>query len=252
MSSSAGDSRPAPSACGPLQLQQAQQQLKRQSHKRRHREPRRQQPSPSQSPSPSACGYESDASADSAAETAATERATKAHLAALLRGYCTYASAYTWRPWGDLFAEDAVLSFDYLGELRGRKEIVAGALGMQDGWYNSTFFSDVKLELDPHCPDDKATGSAKLWSGNTTEATKVPDTVLRSMTMAVDMREEKELSQSDCEYCGPYHFEFVKTEEGWKIKSMALKVLGENREEVDRLCTRCDCIPLSSCGTPCR
>ncbi|KAL0257105.1 hypothetical protein SLS55_007915 [Diplodia seriata] len=207
-------------------------------------------PSPSQTPASPSAGA---AKHDDGSEIAAAERTAKACLAALLRGYCTYASAHDWRTWSEIFAEDAVLSFEYFGQLRGRREIFCAAVGMTPFWYDRTFFSDVHLDLDPHWPDERATGTANLWYHRPTEAAKAPETLLSAMSMGVDTAKEDADGDAtaNCDYCGPYEFEFVKADGEWKIKTMSLKVLSDHREEVDRLCTRCDCIPLSTCGTPC-
>ncbi|OJD36292.1 uncharacterized protein BKCO1_12000159 [Diplodia corticola] len=249
----AADSRsalPSPSASiDQHQHQHQHHQPESRNRKRPHPPTDYHPPSPSQTPATVKEYPDADADADADAdETAAAERTAKAHLAALLRGYCTYASAHQWRTWSEIFAEDAVLTFEYFGQLRGRREIFCGVAGMSHFWYDSTFFSDVHLDLDPRRPDQRATGTANLWYRRPKMSPNAPETPLSPVPVEDDQDED---TTADCDYCGPYEFEFVKAGREWKIKTMSLKVLSDHREDVDRFCTRCDCIPLSTCGTPC-
>lgn len=246
MSPTPDEDRSPPSPAGP---QRPQQQTQRQQQP---------SPSPSSAPRPPAAG-DYDCSDDSISETAAPEDAIKAHLAALLRGYCTHIDARRWRAWGDLFADDAVLSFEYFGQLRGRREIVCVASGMAGfNCGSTTVFSEVTFELDARFPRERAAGSANLWYKSVDDdddddaAPTAHKVVLSPASMEVMTDQEADGgSRVGYRYYGPYHFDFVRTEGGWKIEKMALKVLSEHREEGDQRCTRCDRIPSSRCGTPC-
>lgn len=246
--SSADACRTSPSPTAPdfLQLQPSKNSKKRSRRSRYH------QPAPIREPTPpSANEYDSDASIDSVAEAAAAERHTKSELQCLLRTYGTYASARQWRNWSDLFVEDAVFSFEYCGQIHGRKELYYGALGWNELPYITSFFSDVHLELDPRRPNERATGTANMWFRNRTEPTEASGVKATGLGLDMGDDQDEEVPTAGCDYCGPYEFEFVNTEEGWKIKTMSLKVLNDHREETDRYFTKCDYIPLSSCGTPC-
>ncbi|EKG17244.1 hypothetical protein MPH_05534 [Macrophomina phaseolina MS6] len=248
--SSAADGCPiSPSPPRPdcLQLQPAQ------NNKKRPRKSRRRQPAPTREPTPPSAGdYDSDASTDSTAEAAVAERATMCELHCLLRSYATYASARQWRTWADLFVEDVVFSFEYCAQIHGRKELYHGGLGMDELPFHSVFFSDIRIELDPCRPRERATCTANMWFTRRNDQAEGLGICEATLDVPTNDEKDEQPVTANCDYCGPYGFEFVNTDEGWKIKTMALKVLNERREEVDRCLTKCICIPSSSCGTPCR
>lgn len=124
----------------------------------------------------------------------------KEALAALMNRYCRTADEKDWMAWSLCFVEDAEFDFGPFGHHFGRDKIrdvcseaEAPYLDMQHSMTNMQF------EVD----GDTATGTAYLWFAG------VPD--------------PKDPSQH-FDIGGPYRWEFRRTDEGWRLTRMSLRI----------------------------
>lgn len=123
----------------------------------------------------------------------------KDQLASLLNRYCYIADARDWKGYSETFIEDGSMNYESWPSVRGREAIAkaASAEDIFEGLQHS--MTNMQFEVDG---SDKATGRAYLWFAATPKTSKPEDNYA---------------------FGGPYHFQFVRTSEGWKISRMQLQ-----------------------------
>jgi len=120
-------------------------------------------------------------------------------LTALLNHYCNIADAHDWEGYANCYIDDAVMTFESWGDIKGKKEITKASSAEQifEGLQHS--MTNMQFQVDG---SDKATGTAYLWFCATPETSK---------------------PEVHYAFGGPYKFEFVRTSDGWRISRMRLK-----------------------------
>ncbi|KEF51666.1 uncharacterized protein A1O9_12301 [Exophiala aquamarina CBS 119918] len=120
-------------------------------------------------------------------------------LGALLNRYCYIADARDWKSYSETFTEDGSMHYESWPEVRGREAIAkaASAENIFEGLQHS--MTNFQFEVDG---SDRATGRSYLWFAATPRTANPAD---------------------NYSFGGPYHFDFVRTSEGWRISRMRLK-----------------------------
>ncbi len=125
----------------------------------------------------------------------------KDELTALMNKYCLVSDTFDFKGYGDCFHKDGTLAYSEFHTVSGRENLAEKAriaLERYQGLQHS--MTNMQFEID----GDKATGSANLILAAT------PD-----------------LSKPDVNFMfgGPYRWEFVRTEEGWRLWICRLSVV---------------------------
>ncbi|RFU29319.1 hypothetical protein B7463_g7003, partial [Scytalidium lignicola] len=128
-------------------------------------------------------------------------------LTTLLNRYCNIADAKDWQGYADCYVEDAVMTFESWGDVVGRDAIRKASSAEQifEGLQHS--MTNMEFKVDG---SDRATGSSYLWFCAT------PETAKPGINYA---------------FGGPYKFEFIRTNDGWRISRMRLRKIWAQGED---------------------
>ncbi|KAK5721163.1 hypothetical protein LTR17_014804 [Elasticomyces elasticus] len=131
-------------------------------------------------------------------------------LAGLLNRYCNTADAKDWDGYAGCYVDDgAVMTFESWGDVVGKDAIKNAASVEQRFEGLQHTMTNMQFEVDGA---DKATGTAYLWFCAT------PHTSKPNINYA---------------FGGPYRFEFARTSNGWRIKSMWLRKIWAQGEDTE-------------------
>lgn len=127
----------------------------------------------------------------------------KDELTTLMNRYCNVSDAKDFWGYANCYAPEGTLAFERLHTTTGRaaiEEKVRISLERYEATVHS--MSNMQFELDPEDPD-KATGSAYLFLIATPVLTKPGE---------------------NYSFGGPYRWQFVRTDEGWRLWNLHLTV----------------------------
>jgi len=129
----------------------------------------------------------------------------RAAIVDLLSQYANAVDACRWNEWEACFAEDARAEFPF-GNYEGRRGIGAWCAKNLVGFKGfEHLFGNVEIKID----GDRATGRNKAW-------------------IACVMDDSKPHEHFD--NGGYYQWEFVRSNEGWRVKRVQLKIVWLSRE----------------------
>lgn len=132
-------------------------------------------------------------------------------LEQLLNHYCFSADHHDWRAFSECFIEDGVMEFEGWGPVRGKQRIEEVARGAEDRFQGLQHtMTNRAFELKAA---DEATGACYLWFAATPDVNK---------------------PEINYAFGGWYRWGFVRTSQGWRIKSMHLRRMWSMGEDTER------------------